>query len=80
MNEIKKGINPNLMPIFTQKIESKSTAIQYALDVTAAYDENGIKKFHFDKAKEVLTSFVRAWICRLFRKGYSTTWMQILKS
>lgn len=53
MNEIKKGINPNLMPVFTQKIESKSTAIQYAIDTTVTFDEDGNKKINFDKAKEV---------------------------
>ena len=53
MDEIKKGINPNFMPIFTQKIESKSTAIQYAIDTTVTFDEDGNKKINFDKAKEV---------------------------
>lgn len=41
------------MPVFTQKIESKSTAIQYAIDTTVTFDEDGNKKINFDKAKEV---------------------------
>ena len=48
-----KGLNPNLMPVFTNKIESKSTAMQYAIDVTTTYDEDGHKTFNLDLAKKV---------------------------
>jgi len=49
----KRGIDPNLMSsIFSKPIESKATAMQYALDSTATY-ENGNKVLHTDKAKEI---------------------------
>lgn len=50
--EEKKGIDPNLMSIFGKPIDSKATAMQYALDSTATY-ENGNKVLHTDKAKEI---------------------------
>lgn len=53
MEETRKKINPNLMPVFTNKIESKSTAMQYAIDVTTTYDEDGHKTFNLDLAKKV---------------------------
>ena len=48
----KRGIDPNLMSIFSTPIDSKATAMQYALDSTATY-KNGKKFLHTDKAKEI---------------------------
>lgn len=47
-----RGFDPALMSIFGKPIESKATALQYALDSTATY-ENGQKVLHTDKAKEI---------------------------
>lgn len=48
----KRGIDPNLMSIFSTPIDSKATAMQYALNSTATY-KNGKKFLHTDKAKEI---------------------------
>ncbi len=48
----KRGIDPNLLNIFSKPIDSKATAMQYALDSTATY-KNGKKFLHTDKAKEI---------------------------
>lgn len=48
-----RGIDPKLLSAFFERpIESKATALQYALDSTATY-ENGQKVLHTDKAKEI---------------------------
>ena len=48
-----RGIDPALLSAFFERpIESKATAMQYALDSTATY-ENGQKVLHTDKAKDI---------------------------
>lgn len=57
-NKEKKFLfDPSMMSVLSRPVDSKATAMQYALETTATFTESG-KIFNYEKAMEVYRMFV----------------------